>query len=127
MRSAESWDAASRLAAMKTVPAVAVLLLLVATACGGTGSVPLADLALEQERYDGERVTTSGVVIAIGEDGGPYGRQYAIQDADANRVRLLPDHVAEPHVGSTVTVTGEFEYDPGQGRLLHAETIVGAG
>lgn len=107
--------------------ALAALALAAAVVACGARSVPLAELAVEMERYDGDEITTSGVVVEFDETDGALERHFVIQDASDNRVQLLPDEVAEPHAGSAVTVTGEFEFDPERGRLLHVETIEPAG
>lgn len=103
-----------------------VLVALVA-ACGGPRTASLADLTWEMEDYHGDEVRTSGVVIGFDESDGALEEHYVIQDADANRVKLLPAEVAQPFAGRTVTVSGAFEYDPERGRLLHIETIEPAG
>lgn len=98
-------------------------LLLVLGGCGGARSVALADLAFEPERYDGDAVTTSGVVVEFDEDDGALVRHFVIQDTDANRVKLLPDEEAEPFVGRIVRVTGQFSFDESTGRAIQVEEI----
>jgi hypothetical protein len=105
---------------------VAACLAVTLSACG-TPTVSLSELALEAEQYDGHDVVAHGVVQEFGAADGATERHFVIQDAEATRVRLLPDEAAEPHVGSAVTVTGEFEFDPERGRLLHVEDIERAG
>lgn len=83
----------------------------------------LEDLASEMDAYDGQEVTTHGLVSEFDEDDGALARHFVVQDAEDNRVQLLPDEQAEPHVGSMVEVVGEFELDPQRGRLLHVESI----
>lgn len=83
----------------------------------------MTELARNTDDYDGREVVTHGVVMEFGADEGALERHFVLQDADVNRVQLLPDAVAEEHVGRTVEVLGEFEFDPNRGRLLHIETI----
>lgn len=109
---------AGQVGRLLTVAAVAILL----AACGGR-TVALSDLAVEMDRYDGEDVTTRGVVVELGGGDADYERYFVIQDRDQNRVRLLPDEEAEPYAGAPVEVAGTFEFDPDQGRLLHIDTI----
>lgn len=105
----------------------AVALAAAAVACGGPRTVSLEALTWDTDRYAGSEVTTSGVVVEFTTDDGATQRHYVIQDADANRVQLVPGEAAEPHVGQTVEVTGSFDFDPDRGRLLEVETIAPAG
>lgn len=117
---------------MRTRPAarprrlVAAALAVALAACG-TPTVPLEELAVEAEQYDGQEVTTHGVVAEYGEDDGAVERHFVIQDADDNRVRLVPDGSAEEHVGSPVEVSGTFDYDQTRGRSLRIDSIERAG
>lgn len=76
----------------------------------------------DQESYEGELVTTEGVVTAVSDapGGGAY---HVLEDADANRVLLVPDSVAARYVGQRVSVTGRFTFDPDQGRQVQVERI----
>ncbi len=103
---------------------VAVLAVLAVASAGcAPDVVPLEDLAVEMQEYDGEEVTTHGVVAEFDEDDGALEHHYVIQDGDANRVQLVPDDAAAPHVGDMTEVVGTFEFDPDRGRLLHIESI----
>jgi predicted small lipoprotein YifL len=121
-------DAAARRRRWRASIAVAVLLAALA-GCGGPRVVPLSEFVANPDYYDGREVVAHGVVLEFGDDDGPVEHHYVIQDSDVNRVQLLPNEAAEPHVGSVVEVAGEFEFDPDRGRLLHVERIesVGAG
>jgi hypothetical protein len=104
-----------------------IALLAVLGACGGTRSVSLADLAAEPERYAGDEVTTTGVVVEFDEDDGALQRHFVIQDDAAKRVKVLPEDAAEPHVGRVVRASGRFRFDESTGRVLEVEEIGPAG
>lgn len=99
------------------------LVLVALSGCGGPRGVTLTELAANPEYYDGRTVIAHGVVLEFGDDEGSVERHYVLQDADVNRVELLPPDRAEPHVGSAVEVLGEFAYDENRGRMLHIDTI----
>lgn len=113
---------------IRRVPARVIglcLLLALASAaagCGGPDTVSLEDLAVQMERYDGERVATHGVVSEFGGDD-DVERYFVLQDDHPNRVRLVPTSEAEPHARSIVRVVGTFEFDPDRGRLIRVDTI----
>lgn len=110
-------------AAIRTVlVCLLVALASVAAGCGGPETVSLEDLAVEMDRYDGERVATHGVVAEFGGDG-DVERYFVLQDQHPNRVRLVPTSEAEPHVRSMVKVVGTFEFDPARGRLIRIDTV----
>ncbi|HVM00394.1 MAG TPA: DUF5818 domain-containing protein [Egibacteraceae bacterium] len=92
-------------------------------ACGGARGVTLTELAHNAPDYDGRQVATSGIVLEFGDDEGPVPHHFVLQDADVNRVELLPDEAAAPYVGSAVRVVGEFRFDENRGRMLHVESI----
>lgn len=103
---------------------VALMALAVALAgCGGPRGVSLTELAINAPEYDGQEVEVSGVVREFGDDEGPVEHHYVLQDADVNRVQLLPDEEAAPHVGSAVRVIGTFSYADDRGRALQIDTI----
>lgn len=101
---------------------LAAVLATALTACASP-TVPLDELAVEAREYDGREVTTYGVVAEYGEEDGAIEPHFVIQDADDNRVRLLPAEAAEGHVGSPVEVTGAFTFDEARGRSLHVDSI----
>lgn len=103
--------------------AAAASLAVLVAGCGGTPAVSLEDLTFNTDEYVGQEVVAHGVVTEFGDEDSEYGRYYVLQDADANRVQLLPPEAAEPHAGSTVEVVGEFDFDPERGRMLHVDTI----
>lgn len=109
-----------RWAAALRALAAAALLVALGTGCGPS-TVSLADLVTEQHTYDGEEIVVRGVVIDIDQEG--VRRHAVVQDQNANRVEVAPFEEAEPHVGSIVKVTGEFEFDPNRGRVLHIDGI----
>lgn len=110
----------SRWAAALRTLAGAVLLVALGAGCGPQ-SVSLAELVTEQRTYDGEQIVVRGVVIDVDQEG--VRRHAVVQDQEANRVEVAPFETAEPHVGSIVKVTGEFEFDPERGRVMHIESI----
>jgi len=97
------------------------MLLIVATsmlaACSGGHDEPvdlqLRDLVRFAQRYDGDLVTTTGVVHTF-----PNPRHYWIEDQDVNRVEIEPQSAVADHVNQRVRVVGRFHYDRGQGRRL---------
>ncbi|MEX2620638.1 MAG: hypothetical protein WD250_10495 [Egibacteraceae bacterium] len=106
--------------------ALGVLLLVLTaalSACGGPRGVSLTELAVNSEFYDGKDVVASGVVREFGARDDRVEHHYVLQDAEVNRVQLLPADAAAPHTGSAVEVLGEFEYDEDRGRRLHIDTI----
>lgn len=102
--------------------ALLVVLVALAAACGPS-TVPLADLAADQEAYHGEEIVVRGTVVEFGGDDSDIRHHAVMQDSDANRVELVPLAEAEPHFGSIVEVSGEFEFDPNRGRMLHIDSI----
>lgn len=95
----------------------------VLVACGGSGTVPLADLVIDAERHDGEEIRVQGVVQET--RGGADGSDtiVVLRDGEDNRIQLVPTATAAPHAGSAVEVSGRFEFDPARGRLLHVEAL----
>lgn len=113
------WCEVRRSAALRALTAAALVIALGA-GCGPP-SVSLAELVTEQRTYDGEEIVVRGVVIDVDQEG--VRRHAVIQDQNANRVEVAPFEKAKPHVGSIVEVTGEFEFDPNRGRVLHVDSI----
>lgn len=105
---------------------LSAMVVLLLAGCGGPRVVPLSELALHADDYDGRVVIAHGVVREFGGSDGDVEQHFVIQDPDVNRVQLLPNEAAEPYVGSVVEVVGEFEFDPDRGRLLHVESIEAA-
>jgi len=92
------------------------------TGCGGgSGQVPLARLAGNQEAYVGEEVTTSGrVEQQTNVDGSHY---YVLTDPAQNLVILVPAGRARPYVGGDVSVRGRFGFNPRVGRLIRISSV----
>lgn len=101
---------------------VFALMLVAVVSCGGDGPAPtelrLAELVRFADRYNGEAVTTTGVVHMYDEP-----EHYWIQDEAINRVRIQPQSAISELVGERVRVVGRFEHDPGTGRLIEAEAV----
>lgn len=105
-----------------TWPALTAVVLLGVLGAGcGPSNVAVAELVTDHEAYDGEEIVVRGVVVDIDRD--DVRRHAVVQDQNANRVELAPFEEAEPHVGSIVEVTGEFEFDPDRGRVMHIDSI----
>lgn len=110
-----------------------LVLLVLLGACGlfGPESVQLRELAIHAEDYDGTTVETVGLVREFGAageedddgDDGDVVHHFVIEDADQNRVEVLPPEAAEPFVGQPVRIVGEFDFDPNRGRAIHVEEI----
>jgi hypothetical protein len=95
-------------------------------ACGGgePRAVSLAELALAAEDYDGEVVETVGVVRAFTEaEDDAVQDHFAVEDADHNRVELVPHAAVEPHVDDEVRVVGTFAFSTETGRRLEVDEI----
>lgn len=101
---------------------MALLLALAVSACGeadsATAELRLADLVRFQDRYDGDTVATSGVVHMFDDP-----EHYWIEDDELNRIRIVPHDAVSELVGERVRVDGRFEYDPSQGRVIHAQGV----
>ena len=100
---------------MRLVSAL-VLIALWLVACGtggGTVDASLAELVAEQERYHGSTVRTEGVLRTY-----PEPLHYWIEDADLNRVELVPPEAVARHVGARIRVEGAFTFRADEGRRI---------
>ncbi len=86
----------------------------------GPADVSLADLAADQETYDGRVVVTEGTVRHITEGTRPH---HVLEDEAQNRVLLVPDDLAARHRGERIEVRGQFRFDPERGRTLQVEEL----
>jgi hypothetical protein len=77
-----------------------------------------ADLVVDHDRYDGERITAEGVVRSYDD---PV--HHWIEDTDLNRVELFPQDEVEPHVGDRVRVTGRFRFRDDEGRRIDIDDL----
>jgi len=102
---------------------VAVLITAIAVGCGGGGikQVSLAQLAENQEVYDAEQISTSGVVRE--EPNGHGGLAFLLSDRRGDLVELEPARKAAPYIGRRVAVSGRFELDPRVGRVIEDSRI----
>lgn len=104
------------------IAGVALALSCALAACGGNADpptqLPLTDLVRFAERYDGEGVATRGVVRTFATP-----EHYWIEDADVNRVRIVPQSAVSNLVGQRVRVVGQFAFDRNQGRVLEVEHV----
>jgi hypothetical protein len=88
---------------------------------GGDGTpeeVALVDLVLDQDTYDGELVTTQGVVRTYDEP-----RHYWIDDGDQNRVELVPQDEVSSYLGDRIEVTGRFTFRDEEGRRIAVDDL----
>ncbi len=104
--------------------ATAILFLAALLAGCGPAHHSLADLVEHQETYDGRTVSTSGTVERFEDPSGPY---YLLDDGSGNRVALTPASSIAGHTGESVTVTGRFTIDPGEGRRIAVNSVTGSG
>jgi hypothetical protein len=110
------------MAAVAVVLASAVL----AAACAGRqpASVSLASLAAHQQSYRGKQVTTQGVVRRFADATGTY---FVVEDAEHDRVEVLPASRMAAYQGRRVEVTGRFGVDQTTGRFMQVERVSVAG
>lgn len=109
-------------ARMPSALAATLLLGTIVAGCGGreeTQAVPLDDLVRFAERYDGQRISTSGVVRTHDTP-----EHYWIEDDKLNRVEVRPMARVEDLVGKTIRVQGAFSYSRDTGRVIRAEEVV---
>ncbi|WP_394170325.1 hypothetical protein [Saccharospirillum alexandrii] len=106
------------------VLSVVVVLSLLGACSDTTTDVPLATLVEQQAEYDGQTLSTTGIVRTFDEP-----RHYWIEDDDLNRVAIEPDEAVSDYVGERIRVTGDFRADRETGRILEATqvTILDAG
>lgn len=84
-------------------------------------AVSLATLAAAQESYLGRRVRTEGVVRRFIDPSGPY---FVIEDANRNRVALIPAPRVAAYRGRRVEVIGTFEFNQTLGRFIDVEDVL---
>jgi len=103
--------------------AVAMAVIALATATGACSdgrdsadAVTLANLVRFAERYDGQRVATSGRVRTH-----PEPRHYWIEDDELNRVAVEPAAAVADRVGKRVRIEGVFHYSSDKGRFINVE------
>lgn len=97
----------------------AVVALALLGACSeSTTDIPLATLVAHQAEYDGQTLSTSGIVRTFDEP-----RHYWIEDDDLNRVAIEPDEAVSGYVGERVRVTGDYRADRKTGRVLEATEV----
>lgn len=108
-------------------PLLLALPLVLFAGCSDEPTTPeqatLAELVGEQDDYDGRRVEAAGVVRRFGPEDGAARLHFVVEDHQKNRVALVPNDVAEPHVGKEVVVVGVFRFSEERGRRLEVERI----
>ncbi|HZD75048.1 MAG TPA: hypothetical protein VE776_14375 [Actinomycetota bacterium] len=114
-------DLGRPMAAVAVVLAAAVL-----AACAGRrpASVSLARLAADQEAYRGEQVKTQGVVRRFTDTAGSY---FVIEDAEHDRVEVLPASRMARYQGRRVELTGRFGVGQTTGRFIQVERVSAGG
>jgi hypothetical protein len=103
-----------------TRSAVAGLLLVLLGACTPAApvTVPLAELVDAQEDHDGSLVITEGTVRTYDDP-----RHYWIEDAELNRVELVPHEAVEDLVGDDIRVEGRFSFRDDRGRVITVDEL----
>ncbi len=97
----------------------AVVMLALLGACSETTTdIPLATLVAQQAEYDGQALSTTGIVRTFDEP-----RHYWIEDDELNRVAIEPDEAVSDYVGERVRVTGDYRADRETGRVLEAAEV----
>lgn len=106
------------------VLSVVVMLSLLGACSDITTDIPLAALVDQQAEYNGQTLSTTGIVRTFDEP-----RHYWIEDEDLNRVAIEPDEVVSDYLGERVRVTGDYRADRETGRVLEATevTVLGTG
>jgi hypothetical protein len=104
-------------------PGALLLAAVLLASCGGVPTIPLHELALNQEQYAGETLRTSGVVRPFADGSETY---FVLEDSAANRVELLPASSVAAYAGHTVTVVGGFEVSDTLGRVLRVRSVTPA-
>jgi hypothetical protein len=99
---------------------------LLAAALAGCGSAPsgpqrvtLANLVEFPGRYEGRMVITEGQARSHADP-----EHYWIEDADLNRVQIVPGSTISHHVGERVRVRGVFSHPKDKGRRIDTERAV---
>lgn len=106
-----------RRAVSSTLPTIIAVALL--GACSETTKdVPLATLVAQQAEYDGQTLSTTGVVRTFDEP-----LHYWIEDDNLNRVAIEPNEAVSGLVGERVRVTGDYRADYVTGRVLEAAEV----
>jgi hypothetical protein len=78
-----------------------------------SSSVSLAMLAQNPAMFDGNQVTTSGVVRHFEKP-----LHYWIEDENLHRVEVFPQPAIAPYIGQSVVVTGQFHFSATTGRSI---------
>lgn len=102
-----------------TLVVLALVALALLGACSKpTTDIPLATLVEQQAEYNGQTLTTTGIVRTFA-----VPRHYWIEDPDLNRVAIEPDEAVSNLVGERVRVTGHYRADRVTGRVLEATDV----
>ncbi|QEW08357.1 hypothetical protein [Nitrincola iocasae] len=83
-----------------------------------TTDIPLATLVEQHAEYNGQTLTTIGIVRTF-----DVPRHYWIEDDDLNRVAIEPDEAVSDLVGKRVRVTGHYRASRETGRVLEATEV----
>ena len=83
----------------------------------------LAELVGNQEGYDDRLVETTGVVRRFGAAEGATKVHYVVEDERANRVAIVPDHIAARYTEQQVIVAGFFHVSQQEGRRIEITRI----
>ena len=106
-----------RLAAVRLV---GLLLIIALSGCGNESPRPVAlkDLAAYPTAYQGQLLALTGTARNFADPPHAW-----IEDADLNRVEILPAEKILPYLGETITVVGQFSYSRNTGRRLQVERV----
>ncbi len=97
------------------VIAAAFVTLLSLAGCGDrVHEISLAELAANQQAYDGLLVRARGTVKGFHDP-----RHYWLEDEHVNRVGLMPPERIAPHLGREVGIVGRYSFAQHRGRRIH--------
>lgn len=85
--------------------------------------VTLAELVANQEDFDDRLVEATGIVRRFGPAEGASRLHYVVEDERANRVAIVPNHIAERYTGQEVTVAGFFHFGEEEGRRIEITRV----
>lgn len=98
---------------LKLFTATCVALLTLAGCGDRDHEITLAELAANQQAYDGLLVRARGTVKGFHDP-----RHYWLEDEHVNRVGLMPPERIAPHLGREVSIVGRYSYARNRGRRI---------
>lgn len=103
---------------MLAVAGAVVAITLAACGSGGIRDVALAELVADESEYAGDTVRLKGTVVGFENP-----EHYVIEDANSNRVEIVPIERIAEYVGMDVEVTGRFSFSEDRGRVLDLDAV----